>query len=263
MTAIEFTHLTLAFTHKAIISQFNAAIREGEFVGIFGANGSGKTTLLRAILGLLKPSAGDITVLGKSACRSNPVIGYMPQLREYRSANQLSGWEYVSSAFKGHCFGFPHLNKEQRLRIHHIIGLVGAGDYIHRPYQQLSGGERQRLALAQALIDQPQILLLDEPLSGLDPGQQEKILALISLLQRELNMTVLLTAHDFNPLLNVMQRLIYLASGKAAIGTIEEIVTSDKLSWLYDAPIEVFRHQHRLFVIHKLSGSPLYDSHHH
>ena len=127
---------------------------------------------------------------------------------------------------------------------------------------QLSGGERQRLALAQALIGEPEILLLDEPLSGLDPAQQEKMVQLIHDIQRRLGITVLLTAHDMNPLLGVMKKVIYLTQGKAAIGTVAEVVNSEKLSWLYNAPIKVVDHDGHLFVIHEKSGSNIHAHDH-
>lgn len=260
---LRFKEVTLSFPHKIMMQNFNANISQGEFVGIFGANGSGKTSFLRSILGLFKPILGEILIAGKSVRRGNSLIGYMPQLREQLPPNLLSGWEYVACSLNGFRWGLPFYNKKQKQEINQIIDLVGAQDYCHRPYRVLSGGEKQRLALAQALLNQPKILLLDEPLSGLDPGQQEKIMALISHIQRKLKITVLLTAHDFNPLLGIMQRLIYLVSGKAAIGPVDEIVTSQKLSWLYDSPIEVLRHQNRLFVIHQTSGSYLNDDTHH
>jgi zinc/manganese transport system ATP-binding protein len=256
MSVIEFKDLTLSVPDKKILSDFNAKIFEGELIGIFGANGSGKTTLLRSILGLHKFEKGQIIALDKTK------IGYMPQLREYHIAGQISGWEHLASTLNGSRWGFPYLNKKQKIKVNKIISLVGAEEFIHRAYLRLSGGERQRLNLAQALLNQPKILLLDEPLGGLDPGQQEKMLELINVIRKELNITILLTAHDFNPLLEYMNRLIYLAIGKAAIGTIDEIVTSSKLSWLYNSPIEVIRHQNRLFVIHKLLGSNVYDLSH-
>ncbi len=264
---IEFENLTLSIhdknKRKNIIQDFNAGISRGEFVGIFGSNGSGKTSLLRSILGLFKPASGDIKIEKKSVQRGNSIIGYMPQLREHNFPGQLSGWEIVACSLNGFRWGLPYYNQQQKRYIKHMIDIVGAREYVHRAYSCLSGGEKQRLALAQALLSQPKILLLDEPLSGLDPGQQEKIIRLISDIQQKLNITVLLTAHDFNPLLNNMNKLIYLASGKAAIGTVEEVVTSEKLSWLYDSPIEVLRHQNRLFVIHQTSGSYLNDDTHH
>lgn len=260
---INFKDLTLSISRKIIIQNFNANITLGEFVGVFGSNGSGKTSLLRSILGLFKPTSGDIWIEGKSVRRGNSIIGYMPQLREHHLPGQLSGWEYVACSLNGFHWGLPYLNKQQKQYIHQMIELVGAQEYCHRAYRCLSGGEKQRLALAQALLNQPKILLLDEPLSGLDPGQQEKIIRLIGDIQQKLKITVLLTAHDFNPLLNIMNKLIYLASGKAAIGTVDEIVTSEKLSWLYNSPIEVLRHQNRLFVIHQTSGNYLNDDTHH
>jgi zinc/manganese transport system ATP-binding protein len=258
MEVIEFQDLTLSVPGKTIINCFNAAIYTGEFIGIFGPNGSGKTSLLKSILGLFKPAAGKIVIEKKTAVRGNPVTGYMPQLRGHVLPGRLSGWEYIAAALDGFRFGLPWLKKNQIRQIKDIVQLIGAENYVHRTYHCLSGGEKQRLALAQALLNQPRILLLDEPLSGLDPGQQEKMLLLISNIQKQLNMTVLVTAHDFNPLLSYMHRLIYLASGNAVIGTAAETLTSEKLSALYHTPIEVLSYRNRLFVIHELSGINLH-----
>ena len=154
------------------------------------------------------------------------------------------------------------MNKAQQARVTEAITLAGLEDIIDQPYAQLSGGERQRLGLAQALINQPKALLLDEPLSSLDLKQQEKIITLIKDIQQQLKITVLFTAHDINPLLQVMDRIIYLAYGKAAIGTVAEVVTSSTLSWLYDTPLEVIPWEQSLLVVHKKSGI-FQDPHHH
>jgi zinc/manganese transport system ATP-binding protein len=251
MAIIEFKEVTLKVSQRPILTEFNASIEPGEFIGIFGANGARKTTLLRAILGLLKPTSGKIVVFHKMAQRGHCAIGFMPQINmSSQTMNRLSGKERLAAALNGFNWGLPYLNKQQRIEIDKAIDLVGAEKYANQPYIQLSGGEKQRLALAQALLSQPQVLLLDEPLNMLDPSQQQKMLALISSLQQEYKMTVLLTAHDFNPLIHIMTRILYLAAGKAAIGTVDDIVTSDQLSALYDTPIEVIKHNQRLFVIY-------------
>jgi len=262
VNAIEFKQLTLRYGDRAIIQDFTANIAPGEFVGIFGPNGAGKSTLLRAILGLLSPSTGHIIVLDKHVRRGNPAIGYMPQFRQMTTTNHLTGRTYMTATLQGFRWGLPFVNPLQREQINEVIHLVGIEPFVDRPYAQLSGGERQRIALAEALLCQPNILLLDEPLSGLDPGQQEKIVHLIKTIQTKLNITVLFTAHEMNPLLTAMDKIIYLAHGKAAIGNVNDIITSEKLSWLYDAPIEVVHIDNHLFVIHKKLGTNVHDHNH-
>ncbi len=126
-----------------------------------------------------------------------------------------------------------------------------------RPISALSGGQRQRLLLAAALLGRPKLLLLDEPLISLDPAAQAGIIALIRRLQETLGLTVLFAAHDINPLLSTMDRVLYLGGGKAAIGTVDEVITSATLSTLYGAPIEVIRAGGRIFVVSDQS-----DHHH-
>lgn len=259
MIPIKIVNLNLAFATRPILTNFSAIIEPGEFIGIFGPNGSGKTTLLRAILGLMPISVGSIQVLNKSARRGHPEIGYVPQTRTINHTSQLSGRARVTAAINGFKWGLPIINKKQRDEIERVLTIVGARDYADEPFAQLSGGERQRLLLAQALINHPKILLLDEPLINLDPRHQDALVALVQHIRLEQNVTVLFTAHDFNPLIEVMSRVIYLARGNAAIGTVKEIVTNEKLSWLYGMPIEVIRYQKRLFVISQEKGEIVTD----
>ncbi len=262
MSVISLEQLTLGFNNKHILNDFNATINNGEFIGIFGPNGAGKSTLLRAILGLIKPLHGKIIVLDKPAHKGNPAVGYVCQFRQFSSANQLSVRTYLHTVLNGFHWGWPRHNQEQQVKIEEIIHLTNLQPFIDRPFFQLSGGERQRVAIAEALLDQPKILLLDEPLSGLDPGQQEKVINLIVSIQQQLNITVLITAHDLNPLLGVMNRVLYLSHGKAALGSVKDIVNSERLSWLYDAPIEIIQHQQHLFVIHQKSGTNIHADDH-
>lgn len=246
--------LNLRFADKIILHDFSARIETGKFLGVFGPNGAGKSTFLQAILGL-KQYTGRILIFDKPNYKGNPYMGYLSQFRQYASTNLLSGRAYLSAVSQGFRWGLPRTSPTEKKQIESLIQLIGAEEFIDRPYLSLSGGERQRIALAQALLGQPKVLLLDEPLSGLDPAQQEKMVQLISKIQKQFNITVLFTAHDINPLLGVMDQVLYLAQGKAIIGPVNEIINSEKLSWLYDAPIKVINHNNHLFVIHEKSGS--------
>ncbi|MBS0351793.1 MAG: ATP-binding cassette domain-containing protein, partial [Proteobacteria bacterium] len=225
-------------------------------------NAAGKSTLLKAILGLIKPQIGSIFITDQPCHRGNPNIGYLSQFRQYATSNSLSARTYLAAVCQATRWGLPRQSKKNQAQIQRLIELTGIGSFVDRPYLQLSGGERQRVALAQALIGQPKILLLDEPLSGLDPGQQEKMVQIIRSIQKELKLAVLFTAHDINPLLGVMDKVIYLAHGKAAMGSVDQIVNSKTLSWLYNAPIEVFTHHRHLIVIHEKSGSRINEHDH-
>lgn len=263
MTAIAINNLQLAYNSRIILQHFNASIKKGEFIGIFGPNGAGKSTLLRAILGLVDIKEGSIEIHGKPAQRGNPEIGYMPQISQTIYTGRLNGRARIAASVNGFKWGMPFIHKKQQQEIDRVLALVNAREYAERPYTELSGGERQRLLLAQALLNKPQILLLDEPLTNLDPRHQEILIQLVQQIRLELQVTVLFTGHDLNPLLGTMDRIIYLVGGHAAMGTVDEIVTSAKLSWLYGTPIEVIRHQQRLFVISDKRGEITTHAHLH
>lgn len=261
--AIQCSNLQLQYDDRIIIKNFTATINTGEFIGILGPNGSGKTTLFRAILGLLKPAAGEITVLNAFATRGNPVIGYMPQVRANFAASNLNGRAIVAAAVKGYCWGLPILSKQQMQEVDAMLTLVAAQTYADRPIKDLSGGERQRLLLAQALLGKPQILLLDEPLTNLDPRSQENLITLVEDIRRQLQVTILFTAHDVNPLLSVMNRVLYLANSNAKLGTVDEVMTSEQLTRLYGIPIQVVQFEQRLFVFTQEKGVMDHGAHCH
>jgi zinc/manganese transport system ATP-binding protein len=257
MTAIRLDNVTIARGGIEILRNISLNLRAGEFIGVLGPNGAGKTTLFRTILGLQPISAGSIEVFDAPPRRGNPAIGYMPQTRIGQSGQNLSGFDILANAANGHRFGLPFTAKPVRDDVNAALAAVDAEALSARPISALSGGQRQRLLLAAALLGRPKLLLLDEPLISLDPAAQAGIIALIRRLQETLGLTVLFAAHDINPLLSTMDRVLYLGGGKAAIGTVDEVITSATLSTLYGAPIEVIRAGGRIFVVSDQS-----DHHH-
>lgn len=249
MTAIAFNNVTLTLGGRDILSGVDLAIPENAFIGVLGPNGAGKTTMMRAILGLLRPDAGNIGVLGAPATRGNPSVGYMPQTRGIVSTAGLSGWDFVAAAVDGHRWGLPILDAAGRRDVQRVLGLVGASDLARRPLGELSGGERQRLLLAQSLLGSPRLLLLDEPLISLDLHYQRAMVELVSGLQKELGLTVLFSAHELNPLLGALDQVLYLGGGHAALGTVDEVITGPVLSRLYGLDIEVVHLNGRIFVM--------------
>lgn len=247
--AIELDHVTLALGGRAILENINLAVAAGEFIGVLGPNGAGKTTLMRALLGLVPVSDGSIRILGDPAKRGNPAIGYMPQFRSQAGQLALRGWDFVAAACDGHVWGFPRPDRRRRQLVDRAIELVGAEALATRPLNALSGGERQRLLLAQALLGEPQLLLLDEPLISLDPHHQRSVVELVRDVQRRLGIAVLFSAHELNPLLPVIDRVLYLGRGQAALGTVDEVITSATLSRLYGSEIDVVRLKGRIFVM--------------
>lgn len=262
MSAVEFAGVTLSFGARTVLTDIDLTIGDNEFIGVLGPNGSGKTTLMRAILGLLLPHSGAIRVLGKPVARGNPFIGYMPQVRGSFDQLRLSGWDFVASGVRGHRWGLPLLGRPSHREVAQTLERVGATDLARRPLVETSGGERQRLLLAQALLGRPRLLLLDEPLISLDPHHQQAVAELTRALQQDLGITVLFSAHELNPLLGALDRVLYLGQGHAALGTVEEVVTGPVLSRLYGSEIDVVRLNGRIFV---MSGSHdvEHDAHQH
>jgi zinc/manganese transport system ATP-binding protein len=249
MSALRFDEVTIRLGRRDILSTAGFSVREGEFVGMLGANGAGKTTLMRAALGLVPVAAGSIRVLGRPVARGNPAIGYMPQNRGAIAGLRLTGWDVVASAAAGRRFGFGLIDKATRREIDWALDEVGGRDLAKRSIGELSGGERQRVLLSQALLGRPRLLLLDEPLISLDPAHQKSVVEIARRICDSLKVAILFSAHELNPLVNAIDRVLYLGGGAAVIGPVEEVVTSPVLSRLYGAEIEVVRVKDRYFVM--------------
>ena len=247
--ALHVDRVTLELGGRAILNDASFTVETGEFIGVLGPNGAGKTTLMRALLGLVPVASGAIRVNGEAVMRGNPSVGYMPQIRTGLANRRVLGRDFVAMAADGHRWGLPHRDARIRADVERVLELVGARQLAARPLSELSGGERQRLLLAQCLLGSPRLLLLDEPLISLDPRHQTGVVELVRRVQRELNITVLFSAHELNPLLNSLDRVLYLGNGRAALGTVDEVITRPVLSRLYGSPIDVMRVNGRIFVM--------------
>ena len=247
--AIELDHATLHLGGRDVLEDVSFAIRPGEFIGVLGPNGSGKTTLMRAILGLLPPRQGQVRVFGRTPRRGDAAIGYLPQVRTVLPDLALRGRDFIAASLHGERWGLPFLGGGDRAMIDDALALTGARELAKRPISHMSGGERQRLLLAQALIGTPRLLLLDEPLISLDARHQEEAIAVVRRISRERGVTVLFSAHELNQLIGALDRVLYLGSGQAALGSVEEVMTAPVLSRLYDTEIEVVRAQGHIFVL--------------
>ncbi len=262
--AFELRAASVRLGGTTVWSELSASVARGEFVALLGANGSGKSTLLRVLLGALALSAGSADVLGAAPGRSARAVGYLPQRRAFDSGTRLRGRDIVRLGLDGDRYGLPlpgrRASAAARARVAEAIELVGASAYAGRAIGEASGGEQQRLLIAQALVRKPDLLLLDEPLDGLDLPSQAAVAALVAHISRSHGMAVLLVAHDVNPLLPYLDRVIYLAGGRAVEGTVEEVITAETLSELHGVPIEVLRASDgRLVVV----GAPDPPAHHH
>lgn len=233
--------LAAGFKSKSIWRNANFSLNSGEFIGLLGSNGAGKTTLFKLLLGIQQPLAGKLEVFGGKPKRGNPRIGYLPQRRYIDSESKIHALEYVRLGANSNKWGFS-LAKKARHELQQAIEalkLVDGLELADKPLSVLSGGEQQRIFLAQSLVGKPDILLLDEPLANLDIRRETELINLVHRVAKAQTMAVILIAHDINPLLPVVDRIIYIANGKIASGKPSEIVNSETLSVLYEAPIEV------------------------
>jgi zinc/manganese transport system ATP-binding protein len=247
--AAAFDDAAVSFGGRRVWAHATLTIWPGEFIGLIGPNGTGKTTMLRVLLGQVQLSAGQAVVLGRAPRRGNSAIGYVPQRRTLEADLAVRGYDLVLLGLTGHRWGFSRTSEVERRTVDDALAAVGAAGYAERPVGLLSGGEQQRLLIAQALLTQPSLLLLDEPLASLDPRSQHEIVVLVDRLRRERGVAVLFVAHDLNPLLPVLDQVVYILDERPRIGSLDEVVRADLLGALYRTPMQVHRTDDgRLFV---------------
>jgi zinc/manganese transport system ATP-binding protein len=257
---IELKDAAVSLGGRTIWEDATLRIADGEFVAVLGPNGSGKSTLLRVLLGQLPLSGGSASVLGTAPRTAKRQIGYLPQRHAFDATTRIRGVDLVRLGLDGERWGFPLPGRsDARNRVDEAILRVGASEYAKRPIGELSGGEQQRLLIAEALVARPRILFLDEPLDSLDLPNQTAVTALLDEICRAEGMTILLVAHDVNPLLPHLDRVVYVAGGKIVNGRPEQVITSETLTALYRSTIEVLHTSDgRLVVV----GQPDAPSHH-
>ena len=234
--------VTVRLGGREVLHDVRFAIRPGEFVGLIGSNGAGKTTLMRVILGLLPPSAGQVR-LGRAG------IGYVPQKIQLDPDMPLRARDLVGLGLDGNRLGIPLPSRSRRKLVDEMLRAVDAEHIGNARVGNLSGGEQQRVLIAHALISRPALLLLDEPLANLDIASEQEVVALLARIAREQRIAVLISAHEMNPLLPVMDRIVYLAAGRAASGPTDEVVRGEVLSELYGHHVDVIHVHDRVLVV--------------
>jgi zinc/manganese transport system ATP-binding protein len=230
---------------RDVLKDVSFEVKPGEFTGLIGSNGAGKTTLFRVILGLQPATRGSVAVAGGG----RRDLGYVPQKFLLDPDMPLRGRDLVALGLDGHRLGVPLASRTRRARVEEMLDAVDARGIAEARVGELSGGEQQRILIAHALISHPKLLLLDEPLANLDLRSAQEVVRLLARIAREQRIAILISAHEMNPLLPVMDRIVYLAAGRAANGSVAEVVRSDVLSRLYGHHVDVLRVHGRVIVV--------------
>ena len=245
---IKFENVTYKINDTLILDNISFEIKRGDFVAILGQNGAGKSTLLQLILGIIKPTSGSILINDQKAGENNRNIGYSPQAKPFDFDIPITGEEYVKLGLTGNKTGILFHNKKINEKVKKTLDEFDAANLGVKKLGHLSGGEVQRLSLALAMIFEPDIVLLDEPLANLDLSYQGDIVRRIYTYHREHDHTILLVAHDVNPLLPYISSVLYIARGQIRFGNPLDIIKDDVLTELYQTPVKVFQVEGRIFV---------------
>jgi zinc/manganese transport system ATP-binding protein len=239
---------------REILHDVGFGIEAGQFVGLIGSNGAGKTTLLRVILGLQSLTSGSVRVCGEPPGERRGLVGYVPQKIQLDPDMPVRARDLVALGLDGHRLGIPLPSRRRGQLVADMLAAVDATRFADQRVGSLSGGEQQRVMIAHALISRPRLLLLDEPLANLDIRSSQEIISLLAKINAEQQVSVLISAHEMNPLLPVMDRLVYMASGRAASGTTDEVVRGDVLSALYGHHVDVVTVHGRVLVVAAVAG---------
>ncbi|UDY24499.1 ABC transporter ATP-binding protein [Nocardioides sp. Kera G14] len=260
-SALRFHGAALSYGTHRLWSGLDLDLQPGEFLAVLGSNGSGKSSLLRAILGLQPLSAGSLEVTGRPARRGSRHIGYIQQQRRLDPTTPLRARDVVRQGLDGHRWGIGIPGRTDWRAVEEALEGVGAREFADMPVGLLSGGEQQRVRIAQALVSDPELLLCDEPLLSLDLASQQVVTSLVDRRRREHRTAVVFVTHEINPILPYVDRVLYLAGGAFRVGTVDEVLTSETLTALYRAPIEVVRTGGRILVA-GIPDSPEHAHHH-
>lgn len=269
--AVALDRVDVSIGGRQILHDVSLTIERGEFIAVLGPNGAGKSTLMKTLLGLLPAAGGTITVLGGSPRQARAEIGYLPQRQSFDQSTRVRGVDLVTLGLDGSRWGVPvpltsrarRRRRAERARVDEVVEMVGASAYAGRALGELSGGEQQRLLIATALVRRPRLLILDEPLDSLDLPNQASMAALVGRIAHEQDVAVLLVAHDVNPLASYLDRVVYLAGGRAVAGPVRDVITEATLSELYGTHIEVLHAGDGRLVVVGQPEAPHHHGHRH
>jgi len=261
---ISLKNATLKLGKRTLWKKLNLDVAPGEFIAILGPNGAGKSSLLKALTGVYALNDGEASILDQSPTAARHTIGYVPQQKAFDRDVPISGRDLVKLGVNGTRWFVRPTSRAENRRIDTAIKEVGASAYCHKPLGLLSGGEQQRLRIAQALVNNPRVLLCDEPLLSLDLASQTAVANILDQ-RRKQGTAIMFVTHEINPVLPIVDRVLYIVGGRWAIGRPEDVLTSKSLSALYGVPVEVLRVHGRIIVVSagEQTATELQDAHHH
>ncbi|MEW6337956.1 MAG: metal ABC transporter ATP-binding protein [Acidobacteriota bacterium] len=230
---LRFDDVALGYGEVPVLTGLSFHICRGEFLGIVGPNGSGKTTILRAILNLLKPSAGSVTWSGR------PTLGYVPQRERIDTIMPVTAMEVALMGLAPRLGPLARLRPADREAARRALDRVGVGDLGARLFRDLSGGQQQRVLIARALASEPGLLVLDEPTNGMDLASEHAIVELLTELNRNAGLTILLVTHLLPIVLNAASTILLIEDGRVLYGDAEDVLQEEKLSQLYRTPVRL------------------------
>jgi zinc/manganese transport system ATP-binding protein len=255
-------NLNVIIGDKRILSDITFDIAHGEFTGLIGSNGAGKSTLLRSIMGVQKGASGSVFVNGVNSTEVSNAIGYVPQKTVIDPEIPLRAYDLIALGLDAGKWGVRRRTRTEKEKIEKAIADVNAQSFANQRVGTLSGGQLQRVLIAQALITEPSLLLLDEPLANLDAKSIQEVVLLLHNLSVEKNISIIISSHEINPLIQYMDKVLYLSHGKVAHGTTDEVIRSDVLSDLYEYHVDVVKIHDRLLVLAEpASANPVQVDH--
>ncbi len=244
---IEFKHVDFAYQQHTVLEDIDFSVHEGEFVGIIGPNGSGKSTLLKLMLGLLQPQKGQVSLSGQTVVvgKNTAEFGYMPQkITQLETRFPITVEEVVQLGLvHSHAF-LPFISKKDHQAVEKALKTVDLLPYSKRLITQLSGGQQQRVFIAKALAAQPKLLILDEPTVGVDAESQEEFYTLLTKLNTELGITIILVSHDIDVVMSEVKTVLCLNKTLIYHGSSSKFLEGNYLEKLYGKGKKFVVHHH-------------------
>ncbi|MBQ6659975.1 MAG: ABC transporter ATP-binding protein [Lachnospiraceae bacterium] len=216
---------TLGYDNQVVVTDLNFEIFPGDYVSIVGENGSGKSTLMKTMLGLIRPLSGSITI---NCAKGSGCIGYLPQMSEMQRDFPATVREVVMTGFLNHKSWWPFFSKAEKAQAEEVLKKLRISDLAGRSYRELSGGQQQRVLLARSLLAAHEILMLDEPITGLDPSAAADLYETLRFLNKEDGMTIIMVTHDINSAVINSSKILHVKEHGAFFGTTAQYMASDE-----------------------------------